>query len=130
MASQLNGKLDEVIEMIIAGKSFRQMADILQVPLSTLHDFTSKSEHSARVREALDYSADSFSDKAEAVLIEAESLPTEIQRARELAQHYRWKASKRSPKRFGDKVDITSAGKEIKTVTTVIGWGGKDITIQ
>ena len=116
--------------MIIAGKSFRQMADILQVPLSTLHDFTSKSEHSARVREALDYSADSFSDKAEAVLIEAESLPTEIQRARELAQHYRWKASKRSPKRFGDKVDITSAGKEIKTVTTVIGWGGKDITIQ
>ena len=27
-------------------------------------------------------------------------------RARELAQHYRWKASKRSPKRYGDSTTI------------------------
>lgn len=123
----LDGRIDEIVEMLINGDSFRDIATRLNVGLSTLHDFTSKSEHSARVREALVYSAASFDDKAEQVLVSAASNLVEIQRAKELAQHYRWKASKRAPKQYGDKVDVTSAGEKIST--TIIKWGDKEIGI-
>jgi len=125
--SKLDGKLDEIIEMLIDGDSYRVVAKKLNVPLSTLHDYTSKSEHSARVREALLYSASTFDDKAEQVLKDADSNLVEVQRARELAQHYRWKASKRAPKIYGDKLDVTSDGEQIKG--TIVKWGDKEITI-
>lgn len=104
--SKLDGKIDDIIEMILEGMSYRKIAKKLGVALSTLHDYTSKSEHSARAREALQYSADTFDEKAEQALLEAKSSMTEVQRARELAQHYRWRSSKRDPKRYGDKLDI------------------------
>lgn len=125
--SKLEGKIDTIIEMIIQGDSYRIVANYLEVPLSTLHDYTSKSEHSARVREALLYSASTFDDKAEQVLKDAASNSVEVQRARELAQHYRWKASKRAPKQYGDKLDVTTLGEKIST--TVIKWGDKEIEI-
>ncbi len=114
--SKLEGKIDTIIEMLIEGDSYRVIANYLEVPLSTLHDYTSKSEHSARVREALLYSASTFDDKAEQVLKDAESNSVEVQRARELAQHYRWKASKRAPKQYGDRLETETTVTEIKTV--------------
>ena len=123
----LDGKIDEIIELLIEGKSYRQIAEILKVKLTTLHDYTSKPEHSARAREALEYSATTFDDKAEEVLITAESSPTEIQRARELAQHYRWRAAKRAPKKYGDKVDVTSNGETLQATTIV--WGDREIKV-
>lgn len=104
--STLNGKIDEIVEMLLQGKSYREIALELNCKLSVLHSFTSKPEHSARVREALIISASTYADKAEQVLIEAKRDSIEIQRARELAQHYRWKASKRAPKVYGDKLDL------------------------
>ena len=127
MASMLDGKIDDIVEYLLEGYSFRQIAEKLKVKLTTLHDFTQRSEHSARVREALEYSAQTFDDKAEEVLLTAEGTKEEIMRARELAQHYRWKASKRNPRRFGDKMDVTTDGKEIKGSTIV--WGGKEINV-
>lgn len=117
--SKVNLNIDDIIGMIIEGKTYRQMADTLKVALTTLHDFTSKSEHSARVREALDYSSDTYADKAETVLLLADSDLVEIQRAKELAQYYKWKASKRSPKRYGDKISTEHSGAV--TVTQITG---------
>lgn len=124
---KLEGKIDQIVELILEGLSFRKIAERLNIALTTLHDFTSKAEHSARVREALEYSAQTFDDKAEEVLLMAKSNLIEIQRARELAQHYRWKASKRNPRKYGDKIDLTSNGKKIEPTT--ITWGGKDIKV-
>lgn len=121
-----NFNIDDIVEMILQGKSYRSIANELNCKLSTLHDFTSKSEHSARVKTALIISASTFDDKAEQVLVEAKGNMVEIQRARELAQHYRWKASKRAPKVYGDKLDLTSDGEKIQQ--TII-WGGKEIKI-
>lgn len=112
--------IDIIIDMIIDGDSFRTMASKLNVKLSTLHAFTSLPEHSARIRNALEISAQSYEEMAEQVLISAESDKNEIARARELAQHYRWKASKRNPRRYGDKIDVTSDGKELKNAVNVI----------
>lgn len=115
--------IDQVCEMIIEGATYRELAHKLNVKLSTLHDYLSKDEHSARVREALRISADSYADKGERVLIEAKSTMVEVQRAKELAQYYKWKASKRAPKTYADKIDVTSAGNELKPVVINLGSG-------
>lgn len=119
MASMLDGKIDEIVEYLLEGYSFRKIAEKLKVKLTTLHDFTQRSEHSARVREALEYSAQTFDDKAEEVLILAEGTKEELMRARELAQHYRWKAAKRNPRRYGDKVDVTTDGEKLPATLNV-----------
>ena len=114
---KLDGKIEEIIELITEGYTYRQIADKLKVGKTTLMDFTAKGDHFARVREAMEYSAESYADKAEQVLIDAKSNLVEVQRARELAQHYRWKASKRSPKRFGDKLEIDNVGEALIKVS-------------
>lgn len=111
--AKLSGKIDAIIDDLLAGETFRAIAKKNKISLSALHEYLNKAEHSARVREALQISADSYSDKAEQVLLDAKSNLIEISRARELAQHYRWKASKRNPGKFGDKLDVTTGGKSL-----------------
>jgi hypothetical protein len=115
--------IDNICNDIIDGLTYRQMSVKYTVPLSTLFDFIHKDEHSARAKAAISTSASMYADKAEEVLIAAESDKNEIQRARELAQHYRWKASKRNPKAYGDKIDLTSAGEKL-AAPIIIDWNG------
>lgn len=103
-----NIKIDELIDLIIDGKTYRQIANHFDVKLSTLADFVAKPEHSARVKNALKVSSDTYADKAEQVLIDAERDLIEMQRAKELSQYYKWKASKRSPSTYGDKIDVSA----------------------
>lgn len=105
--------IEDIITEIVDGQNFRQMANKFNVPLSTLHDFINRAEHSARTRAALELSAAQYADKGEDVLLKCEGTKEEISRARELAQHYRWMAGKRNPKKYGDKIDMTTDGKAI-----------------
>lgn len=104
-----------IIDDLIDGLSYRSIANKYDVKLSTLHNFVSKPEHSARAKNALEISAQTFEDEAERVLLNAERDSVEIQRAKELSQLYKWKAAKRNPKRYSDKVDITSGYEKIQT---------------
>lgn len=106
--------IDHVCEEIIDGKTFREIAKKYDCSISTLHNFLIKPEHVARTSEALKLSAATYANKGEQVLLDADPVGVEIQRARELAQHYRWMAGKRSPKEYGEKVDVTSGGETIK----------------
>lgn len=126
MAKKIELDLDNIVEMILQGDSYKTIAQKLNIGLTKLHEFTSNTNHSARVREALIISASTFDDKAEQVLLDAKRDMVEIQRARELAQHYRWKASKRAPRVYGDKLDLTTDGEKIQQT---IVWGGKQIKI-
>lgn len=110
----LAASIDTIIEMIIDGKTYRQIAKHFEVGLGTLHTFLTYTEHSARAREALIISANSYADKAEEILQEAEGTKEELMRARELAQHYRWKASKRNGIVYGDKQQLEHTGKDGK----------------
>lgn len=126
MAKKIELDLETIVEMILQGDSYKTIAQKLNIGLTKLHEFTSNTNHSARVREALIISASTFDDKAEQVLLDAKLDMVEIQRARELAQHYRWKASKRAPRVYGDKLDLTTDGEKIQQT---IVWGGKQIKI-
>jgi hypothetical protein len=119
MASKLLN-IDNVCSDIIDGLTYTAIAKKYGTTISNVHEFINKSENSARAIQARQISADSYSDKAELVLKEAESDKNEIQRARELAQHYRWLAGKRNPKVFGDKLDVTSAGEQLPTAINIV----------
>ena len=111
---KLDGKIDEIVEDILEGKTFRYMAAKYGCALGTLHSYVNRDEHSARVRNALEISASSYADKAEEVLQQAENDKGELMRARELAQHYRWKAGKRNPKKYGDRVQNINLNTEVE----------------
>lgn len=123
---KLEGKLEEIVELIIEGKTFREIALQFDVAISTIHIFLTMEANAARASAALEISASSYADKAEQVLWEAEGTKEELTRARELAQHYRWKAAKRSPKKYGDKVDVTSAGEKIQSIQVEVVHAIKD----
>lgn len=106
--------IDTVCERIEAGESVGAIADALGIPKRTMWDWIdADSARSARVRASREKSAEAEDDKAEAVLagLTAASTPAEVARARELASHYRWRASKRNPKTYGDKLDLNHSGK-------------------
>lgn len=123
--------IDEVCKMLYEGKTYRAIADHYGVHVSTVGDFIAKPEHSARAHEALIASADMYAEMAEQVLKEAtwkaKGQDFDLKKARELAQHYRWMAAKRNPKKYGDKVDVTSGGDKVQG--QVIVWGGNEIKV-
>lgn len=105
--------IDFIITEILEGKSAFRIAKENGWAKTTMIDFLSKPDHSARVKEARILSATQFADMAEKVLLEAESNQIEIARARELSQYYKWRASVTSPKEYGKTVDITTNGESI-----------------
>ena len=114
MKHSLDGKLDDLIDDLIEGRTFRELSAMYGVQVSTIHEYLNKPENIERYALALKTSSDSYAEKAENVLLDAKSKLVEIQRARELAQHYRWMASKRNPKKYGDKLDVTSGGEPVQ----------------
>lgn len=98
--------IDKVCDLLMAGDSQRKIAQTVGVGLATLVRWIAADvDRSARAREARIASARQFDEMAEEVLTKA-SDPFELSKAKELAHHYRWKASKASPKEFGDKIEI------------------------
>ena len=114
-------KIDDIIDDIIEGKTFRKMADKYECSISLLHKFLCRDEYTARVREAMELSAGTYANKGEQVLLDAPAVSVEIQRARELAQHYRWMAAKRAPNKYGEKVDITTLGEKLEQSYFIAG---------
>jgi hypothetical protein len=104
--------LETVFEDIYNGLSYRAMAEKYGMSLTLLFEFLHNPEHSARIKEVRQASADMDSDRAEQVLIESEGTMAEVTRARELAQFYKWRASKKAPKYYGDKLETESTQAE------------------
>lgn len=97
----------KLCERIEDGESLRQVADGLGVPTSTLTRWIEADpQRSARAREARRQSARSFDDAAlEEIRGAADQF--ELARAKEVAHHLRWRASKINPREYGDKLDVT-----------------------
>jgi hypothetical protein len=121
--------IEVILTQIIDGLSYRDIAASFGKSLRELHEYITTDEpvkegqetpqkggRSARVREALIISAHTFEQMAEDVLIAAEKGKrgwkgfVKLEQAKQLAQHYRWRASKRFPKGYGDKVQQEHSG--------------------
>ena len=114
--------IEAVCERLSNGVTMTALAEEIGVTVGKLSQWiASDEEHSARAREARIHAARIWDEKALSVVEQALDL-FELQRAKELAHHYRWRASKTAPKEYGDKVtqEHTGAnGGAIQVASTV-----------
>lgn len=106
MKSKLDGRLDEILDLFADGETFRAVAKKVGASTRTLNKFLTRKDNVEQYYAVLQESSDSYASMAEEALRNSPADKIEIQRARELAHHYRWMASKRNPKRYGDKLDV------------------------
>jgi len=81
----------------------------------------------ARAREN---SADIDSDKIEGIAQELREDKITPQAARVISDNLKWVAGKKRPKKYGDKIDITSDGEKIKESNINLSIGGNDIELK
>ena len=114
--------IEAICERLSNGVTMTAIAEEIGVTVGKLSQWiASDEEHSARAREARIHAARIWDEKALSVVEQALD-PFELARAKELAHHYRWRASKTAPKEYGDKVtqEHTGAnGGAIQVASTV-----------
>lgn len=110
--------IDAICDMIAAGKSLTEIARKAKVSIGTLRRwFEADTARSARARETRAKTAQFWDEKAEAEIRNAKST-LGMAKARELAHHYRWRASKIAPAEYGEKLDLTAKVSPLDGMTT------------
>ena len=97
--------LDAVCDDILNGKSLREIARSLGVDIAQLCRWKAQPQHSARVSDAMAATAELWDQVAVDGIAQARDA-FELAKAKELAHHYRWRASKIAPKLYGDKQSV------------------------
>lgn len=98
--------IDWVCDRIASCKSITAVAQEIGCADSMLVMWlNSTPERSARAREVRSWTAWMWDERAEQAIMQAND-PLAFQRARELASHYRWRASKIAPKIYGEKLQV------------------------
>lgn len=96
--------IDSICGALQDGESLTSIAKRLKCARNTLSNWLNADDaRSARAKEARTVSAAAYAEKAEAAIMAARN-PFGLAKARELAHHYRWAASKHAPAEFGDKI--------------------------
>lgn len=100
---------DTVRARFVDGKLIAEVAAEAGVSSGALLAWlTTTPERLARAREAREVGAAVLEEKAQRGIEEAKTA-FDLQKARELAHHLRWKASKLNPRQFGDKLALGAA---------------------
>jgi hypothetical protein len=101
--------IDLVCQRIGERMTLTDIAEQAGVPVSTFVTWLAADpERSARVREVRTEMAKVWDEQAE-VEIRAAADDLGMKRARELAHHYRWRATKIAPRDYGDKIDVSAS---------------------
>lgn len=109
------GTLEMLCDKIIAGDMMREVALEWGVTIYRLRRWiAAEPSRAAAVRAARTLSAATYDEKAEQAIKDAKD-DLELKRAKELAHHYRWKASKIDPGQYGDKLEVGGPGDFSKT---------------
>jgi hypothetical protein len=113
--------VDALCAQIIDGKMQREICRAMGIAISSLVDWiAADEERQRRVKEARQWAARAYDEEAEQQIRDA-SEPFELARAKELAHHLRWKATKVAPKDYGDKVDLNHSGETVVRVKDYTG---------
>tara|TARA_R110002126_G_scaffold115813_1_gene254566 strand:- start:45 stop:461 length:417 start_codon:yes stop_codon:yes gene_type:complete len=114
---------DQVIDMIENDFSYKNIAEKFSVDIREVNYFVNHSQYSARAREALCNSADRAFDKAEEAILNISVGDDNaiITRQRELAHHYRRKASIKNRNKFAESHKIQA---EVKDTSSTSSWLG------
>lgn len=102
--------VDDVCGAIRNGETMTAIARGLGVSRSVFIDWiAADDDRSARVREARQDAASAYEEQAMEEISLAQT-PFELMKAKEMAHHLRWRASKINPKEYGDKQQVTHDG--------------------
>lgn len=99
--------IEVLCDRVVDGETLTAICDDIGVNRGSLRRWVAldekrmKAMHEARVA-----SAQAFDELAEKEIRAAKSKMA-LSRARELAHHFRWRASKAAPKEYGDKVELS-----------------------
>lgn len=97
---------DQILLRIEGGESISCIAASLGKNRSVLWRWLQSDEQrSARAKASREVSAQAYDELAEKVIREAADV-FELSRAKEIAHHYRWRASKIAPKVYGDRTTV------------------------
>jgi transposase len=100
--------IDALVEKIIEGKLQREICRDIGVAISSMVDWIAEDDERARrVKEARRAAARTYEEQAEQVIRDA-AVRFELAKAKELAHHYRWRASRMDPA-YSEKVAIGAA---------------------
>ncbi len=107
--------VDTICEQIAMGRSLVKICGELDLSYSQvmvwLQKYTDFAERYARARQD---QADWYADEIISVIDNAKSDRNEIERAKIKIEALKWVASKLKPKKYGDKLDLTSNGDRIE----------------
>ena len=108
----------EICKRIAEGESLRKVAKSDEMPnRSTIHDWILTNEpFSNQYEKAVNVRTENMADELNDI---ADNKKGEVQRDRLRLDTRKWYLSKIMPKKYGDKVDITSGGEKIKGNTIV-----------
>lgn len=109
--------IDSVCEDISDGCSLTSIAIKANVSIGSLLAWLeAMPERSSRAREARTAMAKLWDERAEAIILNAGE-EFDLKKAKELAHHYRWRASKIAPREYGDKLELAGDAERPLTVT-------------
>jgi hypothetical protein len=102
----LTNAVDKLCLEILEGKMLTTIALEWGVTKSRLmYWLSADSTRSARVREARRQAAMMYDEQAQCAIADAKD-DLELKKAKELAHHLRWKASKINPNDYGEKIEL------------------------
>lgn len=113
--------VDSLCDAVGSGKSLTSVALEVGVSIGALLGWIeADSERSARVREVRTMMASYWVERAETEIRDAAN-EFELKKAKELAHHYRWKASKIAPRDYGDKLEVNNVGLPVVIIKDLSG---------
>ena len=111
--------IEAIAELVEQGMTQAELADRFGVATSVLNGWMhAKPERSARVRAAMQASAEALADRGYAELAGAGDTMPAIQKARALEQHWRWRAAIRNPA-YRERTDHTVTATMQHSVQTL-----------
>jgi len=137
---QINDKFEAVINDIEEGNSLRKALGFYNISSATFYQWLDgNDERKKRYARACEDRADKLfeeileiADKQDKDVYEVDGVVytdhNVINRSRLQVDARKWMAAKMNPKKFGDKVDMTTNGKDLPPAT-IIKWGDKEIRI-
>ena len=106
--------MNNIIELITEGNSYRDICKILNIKLTSLSDWlASTPERIARTKMANTIKADYHATMQLEVLRDCPVDKIEILKAKEISAAHRWMARVSNPSKYGEKLDVTSEGQQI-----------------
>jgi len=110
-----NDKVLAVIELIEGGMSERKACEAIEINRATFRSAALRSKVDDQYARALEGLAADQVESLEKTIEDMRSGAIDAQMARVEIDARKWFASKFLPKRYGDKVDVTSDGKALPT---------------